>query len=267
MSDGNRGKFFALGLVAGIAIAFLFALWSFPWFSDPTYQPVKQQSQASEPDDKMERGPSEGYWWPEVSARDTYAQWAMVILALAATVISVWAIMLLRQTLTETGKTNKLLANQFVNEHKPKFELGQFTLDLEKWINPSSRTGRVWTFNTGGTAAVLNRTNIVFHAAKYPPSSEPFTGMENANPLGPIGKVFKAGGLETWKFDGRGFKGSSEDIQKALMGDDDMRFFVIGRIHFKNESGLDRHMLFCRVYDPESKRFIPTDDPDYEYHT
>lgn len=55
--------------------------------------------------DMAARGPIEGYWWPEFSVRDTYAQWAMTLLALAATAISLFGVVLVRSTFIETRRT------------------------------------------------------------------------------------------------------------------------------------------------------------------
>ena len=41
------------------------------------------------------------------TTQDTIAQWAMAVLALAATGVSIWAVWLVRETLVEAGKTTK----------------------------------------------------------------------------------------------------------------------------------------------------------------
>ncbi|HEY8577592.1 MAG TPA: hypothetical protein VIL88_14795 [Devosia sp.] len=51
------------------------------------------------------RGPLEGYWWPEFSTRDTYANWLTALLALVATGISLVGLVLVRRTFIETRRT------------------------------------------------------------------------------------------------------------------------------------------------------------------
>lgn len=68
-----------------------------------------------------ERGPSEGYWWPEFAARDTYAQWAMAGLAFGATIISVVGVVLIRRTFEETKRT----ADAAVEANKTAREMGE----------------------------------------------------------------------------------------------------------------------------------------------
>lgn len=103
MSNGDRGAIFALGLVAGIAICAVFAIWSYPWFSDPSYQAeggVYEQSQNGRQNED-ETKPITGRFF---TTQDTIAQWAMAVLALAATGISIWAVALIRETLAETRR-------------------------------------------------------------------------------------------------------------------------------------------------------------------
>lgn len=72
--------------------------------NDPADQPVEQPSASAEEYPKEQQGPAEGRWLPEFSARDTYAQWGMAVLTLAATAVSIWAVRLVRDQLIETRK-------------------------------------------------------------------------------------------------------------------------------------------------------------------
>lgn len=94
---GDRGALVALGmaLFAIVLIAFIEA-------EGPSNKTVNQQADDQQTTETDYRGPAEGYWWPEFSARDTYAQWAMSVLAIAATAISIWAVRLLKATLQAT---------------------------------------------------------------------------------------------------------------------------------------------------------------------
>ncbi|GGF36431.1 hypothetical protein GCM10011321_29230 [Youhaiella tibetensis] len=58
---------------------------------------------------------------PEVSARDTYAQWAMTGFALVATIISVVGVVLLRRTFEETKRT----ADAAIKSEQTARDIGQ----------------------------------------------------------------------------------------------------------------------------------------------
>ena len=98
MSDGNRRDRYAI-----IALVFaLAAIVLVVWFSQPPNEQATQTYSQSADYPKEHHGPAEGRWWPEISARDTYAQWFMAIMALVATGVSIWAIRILRDTLDQT---------------------------------------------------------------------------------------------------------------------------------------------------------------------
>lgn len=75
------------------------------WISRPVQDHVAEPQSQAEKTQEDYRGPSEGYWRPEFSARDTYAQWAMTGLALIATGISIVGVVLIRRTFEETKRT------------------------------------------------------------------------------------------------------------------------------------------------------------------
>jgi hypothetical protein len=99
-----------MALFALVLIAFIEA-------DGPSNKIVNQQADGQQTTETDYRGPAEGYWWPEFSARDTYAQWAMSFLALAATAISIWAVRLLRATL-EATRDAVAAANRTADEAK-----------------------------------------------------------------------------------------------------------------------------------------------------
>lgn len=106
MSGSDRGAIFALGLVVGIAVAFAIAFWSFPWFTYPNYEAVKsitEDGQAPQNGQQL----LDAYLPTFVSSNDTLAQWLMTLFSFLATVVSVWAVTLLRETLLETRNAVK----------------------------------------------------------------------------------------------------------------------------------------------------------------
>jgi hypothetical protein len=96
MRENDPFRYAALGLVAGVALTVLFLLWAVPEFRGLPIQRAEPGAYA-----QNNPGPTEGHWWPELSARDTYAQW---IAAIGGILVSLWAVFLVRNTLEETRK-------------------------------------------------------------------------------------------------------------------------------------------------------------------
>lgn len=102
MSKRDWGTGFAVGLVAGIGVAFLFLAWSVPEFRDPNYYQRAEQSEAQQSNDKPSEEQSEHYWIDAlhgyVFTEDSLAQWIMAAFGIAATFISLLALYWLKGT-------------------------------------------------------------------------------------------------------------------------------------------------------------------------
>jgi len=98
MSEGNR-----VGpTLAGLAVAFLavygLGVWT-GWSSNPADQPNNTAQTQQQKADTADNRPAKPDLWPKFTPSDTYAQWASAFLALIGAGISVWAVMLVRDTL------------------------------------------------------------------------------------------------------------------------------------------------------------------------
>lgn len=107
MFKRGRGTFFAIGLVIGCGIASLFLVWSFPGFRNPTYQDQRYGHAYNY--DTGENNPvvRPSFWETYTSPTDTYAQWIMAILAVAATIVTAVGVYLVYRTLREAQRTTK----------------------------------------------------------------------------------------------------------------------------------------------------------------
>lgn len=143
MSDrdrGDRGALIALAMVV-FAIVIISIL---EWSSEPLNKVVEQPHSAyigtNQNEDVAQRvsGSNDFHPW-----RDTYAQWLMALLSVAATVVSIWAVRLLRRTLRETQKANKTARQAMLAQTRPwiKVVSGRFysawqpTTELEARVN------------------------------------------------------------------------------------------------------------------------------------
>ena len=97
MFKGFGRGWFAIGLIVGIGITLIFAI----WFGEPFYE-VKAADSNTKPErnyDQQGYGPIPPAF---IRTQDTLAQWLMTFFAIAATGVSVWAVALLSKTLDAT---------------------------------------------------------------------------------------------------------------------------------------------------------------------
>lgn len=95
----------ALGFVAGVAISLLILVIAVPEFRNPQYQSHKHETQQHDRQtstDDEQGTETVSFWNIHTSPEDTYAQWVMALFSMFATGISVWAVVLLRNTLVTT---------------------------------------------------------------------------------------------------------------------------------------------------------------------
>jgi hypothetical protein len=109
MPRSDRSEFVAFAAVLCTVLVFLvgFTAGGNLGSRNAPNEPAGQPNTAAAESYQEFRGPSEGYWWPEFSTRDTYAQWAMSILALVATGTGILGVIWIRQTLDATRETAK----------------------------------------------------------------------------------------------------------------------------------------------------------------
>lgn len=108
MKKIDRHAIFAVGLVVGIAVALLFFIWAFPWFSDPPQgagynnsgdgQGTYQCCNRNDP----QFGVQPFLRWLYVD--DSLAQWTMAVFSVVATLVSTLAVILVKDTLLETRR-------------------------------------------------------------------------------------------------------------------------------------------------------------------
>lgn len=118
MSNSDRGKFFAIGLVVGLALSILFLLWAVPEFRNPLNQIAQYQTQggntAKESQSNYQNEANSLDLRPYISREDTIAQWIMAVFTIFLTVLTFFAVWFVyrtaqftRDTLTQAEQTNK----------------------------------------------------------------------------------------------------------------------------------------------------------------
>ena len=156
MSDSHRrdrGALVALALsLVAVVLVCLIA-------NQPAYQVVGKQDTPATDYPQDQYGPSEGHWWPEFAARDTYAQWAMVALTFAATAISIWAVRLVNDTLAETRRAVRAAedANRVSREIGQAQVRAYLNIEYSKIVPPKKPA--IFPFLDGMNAVVAFRNS------------------------------------------------------------------------------------------------------------
>lgn len=100
--------------LANIAFVFLLS-WSVQT-QQVAHQPPSSEIKAEYPKyEPNEYGPAEGYWWPQIAARDTYAQWLMALFSIVATIASIWAVLYIKWTFDETRESNERQQRAYIS--------------------------------------------------------------------------------------------------------------------------------------------------------
>ena len=128
MSKSVRGAIFAVGLVAGVALGLIFFVWAFPWFGDPVQNASYQQRWQQEHAQQEQESGDRHFWlrplYGWIYAEDTLAQWMMAIFGVAATGVSIWAVILVRDTLYET--------REFAKAARDSAQVARDTFDVQR---------------------------------------------------------------------------------------------------------------------------------------
>lgn len=167
----DRGALLALGIiVCGAVLA--------AWFGHYSDQPNRQPDTSQQETPSTEQPPPASNPWPQFTPADTYAQWIVAFLSIIGTGVSVWAVILVRNTLELNRKAvaaaehgNKQsaraalaaqhAANASIEANKIARETGiaQVRAYLtvvggEFWVNGNFVNIRVDVLNTGQSPAV-----------------------------------------------------------------------------------------------------------------
>ncbi|WP_319519335.1 hypothetical protein [uncultured Martelella sp.] len=141
----------------------LFAIVFSSWFSQPAIDEERRESHSTKKtnQDRYVNKPvsSEGQFDPW---RDSYAQWAMAIVSVAATGFSIWAVFLVKDTLVETRKSVRA-ANDAVAETRRFGEVQErpwLTLQF-KIDGDIARNEREWSTSIITTVKNIGKTTAL----------------------------------------------------------------------------------------------------------
>lgn len=289
MSKGYRLRNYAIGLAAGGLVSVFigyFALW------EPTISLQEQiELQASEAAEKYQNGAyisveceaagitdasepkclnaeREAAKDAERNQRDlesqrTMAVWtqAMGKAAIVGTSVGIIGLFLIFVTFWETRKAADAGRQANIIARPPRLAVVQ----VQTEIIGSKITGKLHVINEGRSQATICRSAIhVLVGGKKLPQVHPTAGGEgDPNPIKDMPKQLTAGDVFWWPFE-------SLEIDPAKLRSVTSKrgrasAYVVGLLKYKDTLGDFHHTLFCREFDPERGRWMPVDDPDYEY--
>ncbi|MBM2711059.1 hypothetical protein JQK88_07315 [Mesorhizobium caraganae] len=136
MRKSKKSAVFAVGLFAGVALAFLFLVWAFPGFRNPTYQQERYQHEKNDENGKDNPVVRPSIWETYTSPTDTYAQWIAAISAIASFGVSIWAVRLVRDTL----ELNRAATEAAINASNASMEANRdakelFAAEQRPWLS------------------------------------------------------------------------------------------------------------------------------------
>jgi len=177
MPKGNRGTFFAIGLVAGVAVAVFLAMLAVPELRDPSayynQQIAAEQHRSDAAENKQPNEPQWWYWTRRlVAAEDTLAQWVMAFFTAFAVILLYLTLNATRATLKATREVGNAQVRAYMNVDKVRIS------DFTKGHTPSVSFGLL---NSGQTPA--RDFEIVYEIAlvpTWPDMPEPFAKLEAA---------------------------------------------------------------------------------------
>jgi hypothetical protein len=129
----------------------------------------------------------------------------------------------------------------------------------------STCSGQFYIQNHGGTDAKIVEIWSGILIARPLPMMRPYEGEYGEK----SGSTLRPGQSMTWLF-GLGLFSSRQgtelgEFRAQCINDDKDNFYVLGRIGYTDDLGIYRTMGFCRCFDPRADRFVPVENPDYEY--
>ncbi|MCO5162107.1 MAG: hypothetical protein M9939_13290 [Mesorhizobium sp.] len=176
----------------------------------------------------------------------------------------------------------KIAQDEHASANPPRLAGRQATLYFERIFSEKPSTekepfGEVYVFNYGNNDAIVASefnaadkpptfANIVVYVGRHPPINRPFDDAKFANPLRVENSVLRAGGSKWWPIHDVSMV-DLPTLEAAWKRRSKDNIYIIGRVHYADTRGVQRHMVFCRVYDRKTRRFLPSGDTEYEYVT
>lgn len=223
---------------------------------------INNCNSATQAEQKANSGPDRG--WP------VWGNIPDAVLAFVGTLtlLAVW-----RQSV-ETGRSAKAAEesaraarNGIILAYRPRLTIRGIQLaDLGSILTNDKPTKIKYVVaNNGGTEATVTQSNVTANRFEGQlPEIPPYS--DERSTLGTF--ALGAGEYQERTFEMDSAEGIVFRVNESLMQDGvrmTKHFYFFGFIEYRDSLSIPRRTAFCRRYDMETKRFVATDDPEYEY--
>lgn len=152
------------------------------------------------------------------------------------------------------------LAYQSLNmTHRARLTIRNVTIDLS--LATSIKGGKLWVTNVGYTPAMILKTYATWIIDDQLPMENPaIAAVVGEHPIDRTlnsGEILQLDLPETAELDLSGFRALRRPSGKSI--------YLVGVVKYRDNLTNLRRTFFCRRFDPELKRFVPVEDPDYNY--
>lgn len=224
-------------------------------------KPFEYRTPCDEPKGK---GESElcAQWRAAKAGEDSafWAKWGFWIGVIGSSFL-VWQIILTRQAVEDTTKATKAMkkANRIareanIRERRPWLKVGYIAIDDMMSIAPKVTIDIV---NTGRSTAVMISSHVEVCICARLPMTRPYQGKKGNSPFRDI-KDIEAGTSASATEPIEAFFEKMPAIKKGVL-----KLYIMGWVQYDDDD-IPRRTMFCRIYDPKTRKLIPTNDPDYE---
>lgn len=156
----------------------------------------------------------------------------------------------------------RVTLDELIATHPPRIDARQVFVSPDGVDGDGDVVAEIFLANIGGNDATVITRTIVFSVGSLP-TRRPFKDF-NDRPL--INHTVKAGAADWWRIR-RDETNLTDEFAAEMARPDGRPIYVIGRVHFQDTRDAKHHTVFCRMYDRNTGRFVPTKDDDYEVQT
>jgi hypothetical protein len=181
---------------------------------------------------------------------------AIATLLIAIFTITLW--LTSRAQLRELNRQVLLQSEEFTATHSPKIIVR--VVELAKFSRDEHAEWRIIVTNGGETDAIITDVGGVFLRVQIDkwisPEDRTFARLISPAIILAPGErqIFTGISEETW------------EVSAVMSVEDSLSYlYLIGEIHYCDRYMRKRQTGYIRRFDPESKRCLRVDDPDYEY--
>jgi hypothetical protein len=203
-------------------------------------------------------------------------EWWMVLITFLTGLAIAYQAREMKRSTQEMKATTDILKKTLVLTQRPRIVVRAFYFSEMRGVggithvtnrieSGSFCTGQYYIENCGGTDARIREIYSEVFISDKLPMKRPYEGK-----IGSKEEKTLRPGTSTFYLFGRmepleDSVAQALNVRREIIGARPQSFYVLGWIGYTDDLGIYRVTAFCRRYDLTKDRFVPVDDPDYEY--